>query len=423
MYFDDFITLHNRSIGTRRSLCGHALRGEIDGAAARELGELSAEIDALCDPDGALRLDTPGGPIATHARYERTELRRDALLAAEGFDAIIAEASHVRGGSTFAEASRSPDGSTLAGASHTPGGSTLAEAEMLAESLCGQRFARFITDRDGTVNGYCARYATAVQPAWAALCLTRFVESCCERSVMLTAGPLRGPGIVDLSTMPAGAMVLAASKGREYRREDGDEGAQPLPEAGAAALERFTTAVTSLHAEERYRIFAYVGSGLQIKHGMVAVGYQDTAGTVPRELAAEYRRRLEEAIAGSDPDRTLLGVEDTGREMEVALREGSDGHHGFDKGDGVQWLDSALRLQLAGNRVLVCGDTASDVPMVERATALGARVTAIFAGAGEAVRERVGEVAAEAFFVDSYEALLLGLYMMVPEDEHEYEVV
>ena len=411
MYFDDFVTLHNRSITSRRSLCERAIRGETDGAVARELGEILAEIDSLCEPDGTLRFDTPGGPISTHVRYERTELRRDALLAAEGFDAIIDETSESHGGSTPVEALRAH------------GGSTLAEAEMLAESLCGRRFDRFITDRDGTVNGYCARYATAVQPAWAAHCLTRFVEGCCGRSVMLTAGPLRGPGIVDLSTMPSDAMVLAASKGREYRREDGDEGAQPLPEAGQAALERFTSAVTALHAEERYRIFAYVGSGLQVKHGMVAVGYQDTAATVPRELAAEYHRRLEEAIGESDPERTLLGVEDTGREMEVALREGTGGRHGFDKGDGIEWLDTALRLELAGRRVLICGDTSSDVPMVERAAALGARVTAIFAGGDKTVRERVGAQSEEAYFVESYEALLLGLYMMVPEDEHEYEVV
>lgn len=399
MCFDDFVTLHNRSIRTRRSLCARALRGETDRAAAGELGEQLAGIDALCDPDGTLRLDTPAGPIATHARYERTELARDVLLAAEGLEGVIAGMSQSHGGAEFSD------------------------AEVLAESLYGRRFARFLTDRDGTVNGYCARYATAVQPAWAALCLTRFVASCCDRSVMLTAGPLRGPGIVDLSTMPAEAMVLAASKGREYRRENGEEGAQPLPEAGAAALERLTEAVASLHDEERYRIFAYVGTGLQVKHGLVAVGYQDSVGTVPQELASEFRLRVKEAIAGSDPDGALLGVEDTGREFEVALREGRDGRHGFDKGDGVEWLDRALRLELAGKQLLICGDTASDVPMVERASALGARVTAIFAGADEPVRRWVSEAAAEAFFVDSYEALLLGLYMMVPEDEHEYEVV
>ena len=418
MNYETFVDTHNASIEPRRRLCEGMLAGMSDNDARDRLSGIRRTLRSLCAPDASLLLETPGGPINTHARYELIELRRDILFARSGFEALTLPAFYAP---AVSDASADGVSDELI---HRSSRMT-EQATGLAERLAGIHFDAFISDRDGTVNGYCARYATSVQPAWVAIALSRFIHMCCDRAVLLTAGPMSGPGIADLSTMRSDAAVLAASKGREYRLESGATGAEVLPKRGMRALDHVAETVSRLHEHERYRLLPYIGSGLQRKHGMLAVAYQDAAGSVPADLAESFRRDVLDAVAqaNSDAGRQVLGTEDTGREIEVSLREGVAGDHGFDKGDGVAYLCGELGLKLEGRTVLVCGDTESDIPMLERVAAGGAHVYAVFAGVSADVRERVERLASEAVFVDSFEPLVAGLNMSVPEEEYEYDIL
>lgn len=400
-------------------MCVSALAGTSCDLQRDKLAAIEQEIRSHCDETSSLHLDTPGGVIRTHARYELTELRRDLLFADAGIDALLS-------GADLSENSTQVD--AAAGGRSGPRDEPAAfpcveEATALAEELSGRRFALLVSDRDGTVNGYSARYTTAVQPAWSAFALTRFTSFCCDRSIVLTAGPLRGPGIADLSTMPVEASILAGSKGREFRLESGQEVRETLPERGADALGRFNAHASRLAEESRFALLAYVGSGIQRKHGMTAVGYQDAVGTVPDALAQEYRAAIIEAVSAADRDGSLLGWEDTGRDIEVSLREGVAADHGFDKGDGVSSLLKRLSLTIKGKSVLVCGDTASDVPMLEHAVRAGARCEAIFAAVDRGVESRVRDLCPSAHFVSRWESLVLAMNMLVREAEYEFDMV
>ncbi len=418
MTYNTFVDIHNATLEPRRRLCEGMLSGMSDNDAREQLSETRRTLLASCDRNASLSLETPGGPVRTHARYELTELRRDILFARSGFEALTTPAFYAP-----AVSGASADGVSEDLRQRTD--RLIRQASLVAETLAGLHFNAFISDRDGTVNGYCARYATSVQPAWAALALSRFIHMCCDRGILLTAGPMHGPGIVDLSTMPEGTAVLAASKGREYRLESGETGAQPLPERGAFALRQTEERVSQLHTDERFRLLPYIGSGLQSKHGMLAVAYQDAGGSVPADRAEAFRHEVLNAVAQANRDagEPVLGTEDTGREIEVSLREGVESDHGFDKGDGVTYLCGELKLMLEGKTVLVCGDTASDVPMLEQVVAAGAHVYAVFAGISSEVRDRVEQAATESVFVDSFEPLVAGLNMTVPEEEYEYDIL
>lgn len=419
MQFDDFVALHNSSIQPRRRVCEAMLNGLTSDRDSNTLDDVYARLRPICRDDGSLTLETPGGPVFTDCRYELRELARDIAFSQSGFSALV---DPVFFEDVFEDGfGRNPSPETSRSAT------ILDQAALVAETLEGLHFAALLTDRDGTVNGYCARYVTAVQPAWVALALARFAHSRCDRAVVLTAAPLEAPGIVDISTMPDNTAVLAGSKGREFRLEHGARVTQPLPEPGVQALERFSVAVSSLHEYERYRLFPYIGGGLQRKHGLTAVSYQDVGESVPGALSAEFRARVlaevdnvNEAAETREPP---LGWEDTGRDLEVSLREGVAGGHGFDKGDGVGFLAGELGLNLEGRSVLVCGDTASDIPMLERAVAHGARVHAVFVGVSDEVKERVSGLVPAALFVDDFESLVIGLNMLVPEEENEYDFV
>ena len=103
----------------------------------------------------------------------------------------------------------------------------------------------FITDWDGTMKDYCTQYATNLQPIYSAVGMARFATSFTRLSAVLTAGPLRGPGILDLTALPIdGPIMFSGSWGREWwlggKRIVHDDG---ISVEGIDALERFTDEV------------------------------------------------------------------------------------------------------------------------------------------------------------------------------------
>src|SRR6056297_1420041 len=59
-----------------------------------------------------------------------------------------------------------------------------------------------VTDRDGTVNNYCARYRTSVQSVYNAVYLTLYARNRSRTPVVLTSAPLQPEGILEVLTTP-----------------------------------------------------------------------------------------------------------------------------------------------------------------------------------------------------------------------------
>lgn len=73
-----------------------------------------------------------------------------------------------------------------------------------------------------------------------------------------------------------------------------------------------------------------------------------------------------------DPEDKNFRIEDTGLDVEVILtvkKEGEEALKDFDKGNGVDFLDQLLSLDVANSNNLICGDTGSDVPMATTSVA------------------------------------------------------
>ncbi|TKR72976.1 hypothetical protein L596_020353 [Steinernema carpocapsae] len=103
----------------------------------------------------------------------------------------------------------------------------------------------FVTDWDGTMKDYCSQYATNIQPIYSAISLARFATNFTKLAAVLTAGPLRGPGILDLTSLPInGPLVFSGSWGREWwlhgKRVVHNDG---IPDEGFDALERMNDEV------------------------------------------------------------------------------------------------------------------------------------------------------------------------------------
>ncbi|VDM95378.1 unnamed protein product [Thelazia callipaeda] len=226
----------------------------------------------------------------------------------------------------------------------------------------------FVTDWDGTMKDYCSQYATNFQPVYSAIGMIRFADCFTRISAVLTAGPLRGPGILDLTAMPVdGPVKFSGSWGREWwlsgRRVVHEDG---ITEEGFSALQRLDEEMKDLLRSSDYASFALVGSGVQRKVDRLTLGVQTVCHHVTTELSNRYQMAVLERMHRVDPNNAVL-VFDPSTELEVEVVAHSSGII-WNKADGVDRLIKSLgdSLETPG-KVLICGDTASDLPMVRQA--------------------------------------------------------
>lgn len=174
--------------------------------------------------------------------------------------------------------------------------------------------------------------------------------------------------------------------------------------------------INAILQTDSYRKFALIGSGFQRKVGQLTVARQDSARNVDAKESEAFLAEVRRLTAAVDP--ANLRIEDTGLDIEVHLAVAEEaGAREFDKGDGLRFVLDELRADVRDAPVLVCGDTASDVPLVTAALecAGSANVTAVFVTEYEEVRERVRGTGAQAFFVTKPDALVGALYLSTPQ--------
>ncbi|KAI6191984.1 putative trehalose-6-phosphate synthase 2 [Aphelenchoides bicaudatus] len=241
-----------------------------------------------------------------------------------------------------------------------------------------------ITDWDGTMKDYCSQYLTNLQPIYSAVGMARFAESFTRLTAVLTAGPLRGPGILDLTSLPIdGPVVFSGSWGREWwlrgHRIVHDDG---ISSEGINALERVNEEMKSLLKLGEYSQFGLVGSGVQRKVDRLTLGVQTVCGHVHPELSL---RKI-------DPHKQILHF-DPSTELEVEIVVHNDGSI-WNKANGVERLIKTVEDTLEPpGRVLICGDTASDLPMVQHAAQQNPQgVMSVFVGAKPDLQKRVQQI-------------------------------
>jgi hypothetical protein len=292
------------------------------------------------------------------------------------------------------------------------------QAKKLADKLRGAfagpvSYSCFITDRDGTVNNYCGRYRSSVQAVYNAVFLSRFAHNRVAHPMVITSGPLSGPGLQDVNVMPAKTYILAASKGREYIDLTNDYGRFPVQDAQLRILQDVHHRLDELLSTPIHRKFSLIGSGLQVKFGQLTVARQDISKSIPAQESKEFLQTVTDLVRACDPHNEFLRIEDTGLDIEIILTIQSDkGRKDFDKGDGVAFLDKTLGLNLAQGRQLVCGDTFSDVPMLRVTMERCPQTQAVFVTTNQELQDAVLEICTDAHFVDQPDALVLALRLL-----------
>ncbi|MFW5849979.1 MAG: trehalose 6-phosphate synthase [Spirochaetota bacterium] len=392
----------------RTAIVGYYLMQAHTPHQRRSLEHALSAIDEL--PGGTLdkKLEAGGRETIVTLDYERGELEKDIFFldhADDEFEAYLAE----RHDSAHQHApSHDPDRPAFS--------REVSDALDFLRDFLGRASAvRFITDRDGTVNNYCGRYRSSHQSIWNAVYLSRFARAATADSVILTSAPLMSVGLLDLTAMPAGTTHYAGSKGREYYTRAGTKGAMEIKEEQAERLKELNRRIDALVARDEYRTFGVIGSGVQHKFGQTTVGRQDIHESIPADVSRSFLEEVRSTVHSLDPNGSVFGIEDTGKDIEITLT--ADDGHEFTKGDGIAFVNAELDLGLRRGPNLICGDTSSDAPMVEKAVELGAAssTAAVFVTQDDALRERVRNVVPRAHFVTEPDALVLALHRLAAE--------
>ncbi len=283
--------------------------------------------------------------------------------------------------------------------------------------LSGKNIKTFITDRDGTVNNYCDRYQSSIQSIYNAVFLSHFGRNIPGESVVLTSAPLMNIGLADISVNPEGIFIYAGSKGREFLNENNEKVCFPIEPEKQKKLDDFNKRISELVKEPGYQNFGLIGSGLQFKFGQTTVARQDISESIPPEESLHFLNKVKELVAQIDPEGKYFRIEDTGKDIEVILTVSGEstedaGLKDFDKGNGVDFLSDSLNLKMEEGFNLICGDTGSDVPMIEAAMKKSNQTLVIFVTRDEALKHRVKKYCPHAFFVTEPDILITILYTL-----------
>jgi len=378
----DFYDLMGATREVRFAAVQSVLDGRIAEGAIPSLANALASLESIPEENGKriLSLDSDR-VISLDMDYEINELHKDIFYLEEGEATFLDMLNDLHPG--FDEA--------------------VAQGR---ELLAGLDLNCLVTDRDGTINNYCARYLTSIQSIYNAVFLSRFALHKVKRPVILTSAPLEG--LVRISANPEGKIYYAASKGRECLDLEGRVRRLPIAPDKQAAMDTLNDRLARLLRQSEYEKFSLIGSGLQFKFGQSTVARQDIGHSIDEVESASFYKTLVDLVFDLDPDEMNFRIEDTGLDVEIILtvETEKDGLKDFDKGDGVKYLNDELGLEMFRGPHLICGDTGSDVPMLEAALELTPEARAIYVTGDEGLARRVRGLTPNALIVPEPDMLV-----------------
>jgi hypothetical protein len=261
-----------------------------------------------------------------------------------------------------------------------------------------------------------------VQSIYNAVYLTRFAQKATSHPIIITSAPLKDIGIVDVSTIPDKVMIYAASKGREFIDLAGIRQSYPIDDQKQQLIDRFNQELNALVKDPAYEKFAMIGSGLQFKFGQTTIARQDINGSISKNKSKTFLALVESMVKKLDPAAENFRIEDTGLDIEIILTISDEkaGLKDFDKADAVKYLDKELNLSMEKGPHLICGDTGSDVPMLEAAMEKTADTWSVFVTRNLELADRVKTVCPNALTVPKPDMLVSILNRLAISQGNQY---
>ncbi|CCD66907.1 Alpha,alpha-trehalose-phosphate synthase [UDP-forming] 1 [Caenorhabditis elegans] len=263
-------------------------------------------------------------------------------------------------------------------------------AEMLQQGI---HYNTFFTDRDGTLKSYACSYPTSVQPAYSAVIQAQFARRCATFCAIVTTAPLLHTGILEVATIPEGYYAYGASAGREWYLNP----AQQFKDRSFSAIDlnlmnKVFDIIEELLERPEFRIFKWIGSGIQKHCGHITIAKQDVNGTIPSRKVIRLYEQLVKIVNDFDPNGTTLTMRESDLDFKIYVKAKLKGRI-FNKGHGIRLVRERLKPNMSKGNCLVCGDNESDIPMLEECLKLaGSKVYTIWVTADTNLQEKVTQL-------------------------------
>jgi len=345
---DAFVSLMAETAAARTQAAAAILAGRpVPGETLPPLLQALSDLEEAGGRDGRAPLEVAEDQMATlDLSEERAQVENDVVYLEQGREALLKHLGRQHHG--FREAvSRG--------------------LRLVSDLRCNVLFY----DGDGALRAFGQRFASAVQPAWNAVALTRFALARAGRPLLWTTAPLGPSGLDGQLTMPSGVFAFAGSEGRQYRTADGRAGEAPLSSEKDALLTSINARLADLLADPFWRVFGYVGSGVQFCRGETIVARQDDRESVDEELSLSLLEHIHDVVDAVDPERIHFRVEDDGLDVAIvptAARE--DVWREFAPEEGLRLVEAGLDLHLDRGPHLACCGGSAGIPLL---AALAAR--------------------------------------------------
>jgi len=215
-------------------------------------------------------------------------------------------------------------------------------------------------DGDGAMRASGQRFASAVQPAWNAVAVARFALARAGRPLVWTRRPWTARAWERSSPCRPGVFAFAGSLDGSTGLRMGGAGEAPLSPEKAALLDSINARLAALLADPSWRVFGYVGSGVQFCRGETIVARQDARETVDDESSLDLLEHIHDVVDAVDPERIHFRVEDDGLDVSIVpTSEREDVWREFLPAEGLRFVEAALELHLdRGPHLICCGGPA-----------------------------------------------------------------
>ncbi|CAB3400282.1 unnamed protein product [Caenorhabditis bovis] len=259
----------------------------------------------------------------------------------------------------------------------------------------GEHFHFFFTDRDGTLKSYACSYPASIQPAYSAVIQAQFARRCAQFCAIVTTAPLLHIGILNVSTMPEGYYAYGASAGREWYLNPAMQFKDDtVSEVDLQYLSNVFDKMEDLLENPEYRNFTWIGSGLQKHFGHITIAKQDANNSVPHRKMSQLYEQITKIVNDVDPSGNFLTIRETELDIKIYTKAKLSGRI-FNKGHGVRLCERKMGINLREGNILVCGDSESDIPMLEECLSVAAaNVYTIWVTTDEDLRTTVTQLCA-----------------------------
>jgi hypothetical protein len=278
------------------------------------------------------------------------------------------------------------------------------QSDKLKNYLKNQKIDFFITDRDGTINNYSETYLSSVQSVYNAFFLYKFSEKI-QKSIILTSGPLNDFKKVNI--LSKGNFIFAGSKAREFKYLKGKIHRLKISKNEKKLINSLEKSIKKLLLKKKYKIFKFIGSGFQKKHGEITIARQNVLNSIPQKQSLEFLSKTKQIVKRLDPNQRFLEINDTKLDIEILLKSN---FKTFDKGKGLMFLLDKSKIRLSN--VLIAGDTSSDLSILKSSKKLSKKIHCIFVTQSKQLKAKVKKIHKNSIFVSSPDILIYNIYQI-----------